>query len=259
MEHAFLNFSDFLQKLDEKSVEEIMATPKPKDGKWENPYSYVFNVEGDDCGKEYCYKVKFDDLPNIGAKGDGVMVSFTRDDMMSDQRRGVGFKVFDAVRKAIAEYVNQKKPGKIIWAPVERSSKPGLANNVDARSTAYEIWAIKSIWPNMYVSFRPNEWIRRDIYDKVYAGKGYPVVPADAKTGDRASLNRFRDEYANIKMGKQIQPVATKPVTPVKSPTVKSDDSFDLEIMDIGEARKVKSRLPSKEEIVRRLFPQMIL
>ncbi len=225
------NFKQFFY---ERSAEEIMSLPSPKGGKWLDGNNYVFNVEGDTCNQEYCYNVKFEDLPDIGNKGNGVMISFTRDNMMSDQRKGFGQQVFDGVRKAIGEFIQRNKPGRIVWAPVDRSSKPGLADNPNARSKAYDIWAVKSIWPQMYVSYRPNEWVRRDIYDQHYAGKGYPAVPPDAKTGDRASMLRMRSEYENRNNNKNLinKPSVAKP--PLAKTAKTGEDPFMLDLIDIN-------------------------
>lgn len=195
------SFREWLS-LHERSLEDIEALRPPKNGKWEDELTYSFDVEGDECdndmGYDGCYVVNFLPLPDINNKGDGVMVSFTRSGMTSDTRLGVGFKVFDGVRKAISEYVSKKTPKRIVWSPVERSGRPGPANTPDARSKAYDAWAVKALWPDKYVSYRPNEWVERSWYDRNYAGKGHPPIPEYARAGDRASLARFRAEWKSM-------------------------------------------------------------
>jgi hypothetical protein len=228
--------------LHERSLEDIEALRPPKNGKWEDSETYSFDVDGDECsndmGYDGCYVVSFLPLPDINNKGSGVMVSFTRSGLTSDMRLGVGFKVFDGVRKAISEYVSRSRPKRIVWSPVERTGRAGPANTPDARSKAYDAWAVKAIWPDKYVSYRPNEWVERSWYDRNYAGKGHPPIPEYARAGDRASLARFRAEWKSMlerqaaerrdasgTQGGAQRPTAGRPERP------KDDD--DLRLLDV--------------------------
>jgi hypothetical protein len=216
-----LNFTSFLESRDEdlwwnyldvifERNEDEIANIQVKDGNWgkndNGNVVYRFNIEGDNCaganpykGSEPCYVVTFagDDLnPNVG-----VSVSFSRAQSYGDYRGGFGPKVFDAVRKAIYEYIKMRNPAALYWNPVQRDSEaePGKANTPNARQGAYEIWSVKALWPEKYVSFRENEWLRRDLYDKFYVSKGFPKVPdnldKNSLPGDkRKALRAFRQQ-----------------------------------------------------------------
>ena len=171
----------------ERSAQEIKAMPAPKDGRWLGNNNYVFNIEGDDCVDDmgnrrssHCYNVKFD------AYGNGVSISFDRVGSYGDQNLGLGQQVFDGVRKAVSEYIAKNKPELLKWSPI--LSKEGK----ESRSKAYEIWSVKALWPELYVSPSVNLWMRRDVYDKQYVPSGYPPVPPDAKKTLK-SLNDFRN------------------------------------------------------------------
>ena len=147
---------------------------KPKDGEWIDQNHYGFNVEGDDCessSDKYCYIVIIYD-------GD---ISFKRNNSYDDVRGGFGDKVFDGVRYAILEYIKKNNPAQLSWVPI-RNKKPNPVTgriNYEARKSAYEIFAIKSLFPDFYVSTIVNYWMRRDLYDKLVAEKGYPAIPTN--------------------------------------------------------------------------------
>lgn len=177
------SFREWLN-LHERSVSDIRAI-KPKDGIWAGPWNYEFNVPGDDCGKERCYSVRF------GEGSGGTSISFYRDESVKDFRGGFGLKVFDGVRVAILGFIEKFNPTKLTWTPVRRTTKTGPAYTPDAREDAYDTLSIKAMWPDLYVGISPTEWIRRDLYDTVYVGKGYPPVPDDARK-TKKSINSFR-------------------------------------------------------------------
>ena len=211
------NFTSFLESRDEdlwwyhydlilEKTEDEIANVQVKDGRWINlnsgPAQFQFNVEGDDnCSLERCYAVNIsgDDHDPFS----GVSVAFTRDNKYDDQRLGFGPKVFDGIRKAIYDYIKVRNPAALSWSPIQRTSRPGegKANTPEARKNAYEIWSLKALWPNLYVSFVENRWIRRDLYDKHFVPKGYPPVPEgidkDTAPGiKRKALRAFREEAA---------------------------------------------------------------
>ena len=185
--------------LHERSASDIRAI-KPKDGKWVSPYTYEFNVPGDDCGKERCYSVTF------SGGTEGVSISFYRDGSVKDFRGGFGLKVFDGVRVAILDFIEKHNPDKLAWSPVRRSTKTGPAKTPEARKEAYDTLSIKAMWPDLYVGINPTEWIRRDLYDTVYVGKGYPPVPDDARK-TKQSINSFRSLVKPVaeKEGREIR------------------------------------------------------
>jgi primosomal replication protein N len=217
-----LDFTSFLESRDEdlwwnyletilERNEDDIAGLQVKDGKWEGldgsgTATFYFNVEGDDCEdvddrnkKPGCYKVIISGSDNDPSYG--VSVAFYRANSTSDVRGGFGPKVFDAVRKAIYDYIQKRNPAALNWSPVQRSSapQPGKANTPQARQSAYEIWSVKALWPEKYVSFRENNWLRRDIYDKMFVPKGFPKVPEvldrNSLPGDkRKALRAFREK-----------------------------------------------------------------
>lgn len=174
----------------ERSAQELASMPEPKDGKWITPSRYEFNVEGDPCidakgqpdetGVRRCYSV------SITGGEEGISVSFYRNGSVDDQNLGVGQDVFDGVRKALSEYITKNKPKVINWSPVMNSKSK------NSREKAYEIWSIKALWPDLYVSPQVNQWIRRDVYDSKYVPFGYPPVPKNASKTMK-SLQEFRN------------------------------------------------------------------
>ena len=180
--YSFDYFGNLLLEITEEEAEAIQV----KDGKWSSDYStFYFNVEGDDGSDPHCagftgplYKTTFYGDPNVI---NGVSVAFFRCNRVDDVRGGHGAKVFDAVKKSIAEYIKVKNPMGLTWSPVWRSSSSpvvGGVNNPEARKKVYELWAKKSLFPDKYVSVADNIWTRRDIYDKYIVPKGFPEIPA---------------------------------------------------------------------------------
>lgn len=182
-----LDFISFLGKRDEdlyyrhlevvleRSVAEVESNP-PKDGAWLDNNIFGFNVEGDEDGlreNERRYKVSFGRLPNT-------TISFSRNSSYGDHRGNFGPKVFDGVFYAIWEFIKKNNPRSIGWAPIQKTSVnpvKGTVTNPAAREKAYEIFSIKSLFPDYYVSIQPNQWISRSVYDKEYVPKGYPAIP----------------------------------------------------------------------------------
>jgi len=159
------------ETISEMSATEVEAR-KPKDGEWLDQNHYGFNVEGDDCessSDKYCYIVSI-------FSGD---ISFKRNNSYNDVRGGFGDKVFDGVRYAILEYIKKNNPEKLSWIPIPNTTPNPVTGIIDfeARKSAYEIFAIKSLFPDFYVSTKVNNWMRRDLYDKLVAEKGYPAIP----------------------------------------------------------------------------------
>jgi len=182
------NFISFLERRDSdlwfrhyETMSEMnmteLETRKPKDGHWENDTTYAFNVEGDDCGLANCYIVDFLGFPET-------KISFNRrsgSEKYMDERRGLGNEVFIGVQYAIMEFIKNKNPSSLAWLPIKTQvANPvtGKITNPEGRRDAYEIMALKSLFPDLYVSTKMNLWIRRDIYDKDYVQKqGYPEIP----------------------------------------------------------------------------------
>jgi len=183
------NFISFLERRDddlwfrhyetisEMSLAELEAR-KPKDGHWLSPSQYQFNIEGDDCGNKFCYDVFF------GGDSLKTTISFKRASNYKDERLGFGNEVFNGVQYAIMEFIRNKNPSYLTWQPIiTRAVNPvtGKVTNPEGRKSAYEIFAIKSLFP-LYVSVKMNEWIRKDIYDKQYVAKGFPSIPENLTT-----------------------------------------------------------------------------
>jgi len=207
-DNLYMNFFDIIIERSESEIENI----QPKDGHWKKIQSgfgeYVFNVEGDDCviygvKNDPCYKVTISG--NDNDHNYGVSIAFTRGSSYSDYRGEFGSKVFDGVHKAIYEYIKQNKPIALNWSPISRTSVnpvTGAITNPEARSKAYEIWSIKSLFPEKYVSFKPNLWISRELYDKFYVPQGFPAVPKDLTSestpGNKNKfLKKMREEHNN--------------------------------------------------------------
>ena len=198
------NFISFLERRDddlwfrhyetisEMSVAEVEAR-KPKDGHWSDDNNFHFNVEGDECGKEYCYKVSI-------RNG---YIAFSRNESYKDVRGGFGVKVFDGVHYAIWEYIKKNNPNYLSWSPVATTvANPvtGKVTNPEGRKAVYEIFAIKSLFPDLYVSVIENQWINRKLYDSDYvAGKKYPPVP-EGLTNDSSpsEKKKFLQELRNF-------------------------------------------------------------
>jgi hypothetical protein len=183
----------------ERSAEEIVTMAGPKEGTWVDKDTYSFNVEGEDkCSDrdgdlKFCYKVRF-----VPIEGKGVGISFDRAGSYADLNMGSGQAVFDGVRKAVGEYITKNKPEVIYWSPAQRM-QTGFdpVKNPTAREKVYEIWSIKALWPDLYVSPEVNKWVRRDVYDSKYVKEGYPPVPANASKTTK-SLNEFRVSVSGI-------------------------------------------------------------
>lgn len=194
----------------ERSVAEVESNP-PKDGRWEGQLVFSFNVEGDEDGlgeivigdgskiKENRYKVSFSELESPS-------ISFSRSGSYGDNRGGFGPRVFDGVFYAIWEFIKKHSPSSLSWAPVARTSVnpvSGQMVNPDARGKAYEIFSIKSLFPDYYVSLNTNTWISRKKYDQDYVPKGYPKIPEELTVNSnpgvkRKFLEQMRSKYKEI-------------------------------------------------------------
>jgi hypothetical protein len=132
-------------------------------------------------------------------------------------RGGFGDKVFDGVRYAILEYIQNNKPEYLSWSPV-RTSTPnpvtGKVTNPEGRKSVYEIFAIKSLFPELYVSAQVNQWMRRDLYDKLVAEKKYPAIPTNLTNQSNPSekkkmlrkIRTFHNETGNSFSSSASQP-----------------------------------------------------
>jgi hypothetical protein len=172
----YLWLSDY-ESISEMSITEL-ETRKPKDGNWLSPSQYQFNVEGDNCGNEFCYDVFF------GGDSLKTTISFKRASKYKDERLGFGNQVFNGVQYAMMEFIQKNNPYYLTWEPIiTRTVNPvtGKVTNPEGRKSVYEIFAIKSLFP-LYVSVKLNEWIRKDIYDKQYVAKGFPSIPENLTT-----------------------------------------------------------------------------
>ena len=215
------NFISFLERRDDdlwfrhyETISEMsmaeLETRKPKDGRWENDNTYVFNVEGDDsfetlvrCGFPHCYVV------NFSRQDDHTFISFNRRGRgreYKDERRGFGNQVFIGVQYAIMEFVKKNNPSSLAWSPIKtQAANPvtGKITNPEGRRDAYEIMALKSLFPDLYVSTEMNRWIRRDIYDKEYVQKqGFPEIPQGLTNASNPSekkkiLAKIRSKLTN--------------------------------------------------------------
>lgn len=169
----YISNLDFIM---ERSVAEVESI-KPKDSRWLNSYTYNFNVDGDNCGSQLspCYSVSFSDLKKPS-------VSFYRNGSTKDVRGGFGPRVFDGVFYAIWEFIKKNSPDSLDWSPRAKDSKnpiTGEIENPQGREKAYDIFSIKSLFPDYYVSPNKNYWISREIYENSYVSKGYPEIPEE--------------------------------------------------------------------------------
>jgi hypothetical protein len=173
-------FFEYLDRTDDYlwlSETTIVGTDggKPKHSEWSRNDLFYFDVEGDDCSPKWCYLVWFEEL-----KSNSYEVEFKRGSNNSkDERRGVGIKVIGAVFYAIGEFIKKNNPDYLIWSPSKtKTANPvtGIITNPEGRRDAYDIFAIKCLFPS-YVSVKINQWMRRDIYEREYVPKGYPSIP----------------------------------------------------------------------------------
>jgi hypothetical protein len=212
-----LDFISFLGKRDEdlyyhhlevvleRSVAEVESNP-PKDGAWIDNNHFGFNVEGDEEGlreNQRRYMVAFGGLPNTS-------ISFSREGSYGDHRGGFGTKVFDGVFYAIWEFIKKNNPRSISWSPIQRTSAnpvKGKITNPAAREKAYEIFSIKSLFPDYYVSTQPNQWISRSVYDNEYVPKGYPAIPEGLTVDSNPGAKKKFLEMMRAKQ-KELNPVS---------------------------------------------------
>lgn len=238
----------------ERSAAELASMPEPKDGKWISPNRYDFNVEGDPCldakgepdetGVRRCYSV------SIAGGEEGISVAFYRNGSVSDQNLGVGQDVFDGVRKALSEYITKNKPKVINWSPVMSSKFK------NSREKAYEIWSIKALWPDLYVSPQVNQWIRRDVYDSKYVPLGYPPVPKNASKTMK-SLQEFRNSnegmtkvFNKLLFGTENSYDGIVYYKPIKKFIVVQEAEGGMaELYEIGTDGKFRSETVSKNQI----------
>ena len=193
-------FIENYEAIYEMSVTEVESL-QPKDGKWYNKNTYAFNVEGDECGTkdQPCYTVTI---------GDDGAVAFQRSKSYSDNNAGFGPRVFEGVHYAIWEYVKKNNPEHLSWAPVSKTSvnkRTGKVENPEARKKVYEIFALKSLFPDLYLSPTKNFWVRRDIYEKTYVERGYPAIPENLTTNSdikskKEFLNQIRDKHTKYQL-----------------------------------------------------------
>lgn len=185
-----LRFADYINQ---DSIESIIAEGvmdhMPLDAEWvpslstdSSSFEYKFNVKGDDCDglgkRKKCYTLHLDGTPEYE-----VSISFDRAGSHSDIQKNYGMDVFKGVLKGLGEYITAKKPAKLDWSAVKKSSavnKPGTQLhgkiiNCDARANIYDGWAIRHLFPDKYVGVC-GEWIRRDIYDSKYVTIGFPPI-----------------------------------------------------------------------------------
>lgn len=220
---------DGLQFLFE-ATEEAIEQHQPKDGKWRDIDSdfatYMFNVAGDPCGSKQspCYVVNIS-----GSDTDinsGVSIAFNRQGSYADSEKDEPYDVLLGVQKAIHEYIKRRRPAALRWAPVSRSKPfpkklsdfqadsppcpPGGCKSAmdkyeearkkyqNRRASIYDNMTKVLMFPEKYVSPGLNYWVRRDLYDKLFAKHGYPEVPSDlTKESGIREKSRSVDDLRN--------------------------------------------------------------
>ena len=160
---------------------------KPKQSEWRLNNLFYFNVDGDDCGSEWCYSVHFEELLSNEYE-----VEFKRGSNNSkDERRGVGVQVLGAVCYAIYEFIKNMNPDSLKWSPAKtKTPNPvtGIIRNPEGRRDVYDMYFVRNIFPE-YVSVKMNEWMRREIYERDYVKWGYPSIP-DNLTIDSSNVEK---------------------------------------------------------------------
>jgi len=154
---------------------------KPKSCAWGQNNLFYFNVEGDNCGSDWCYSVYFEELLSNEYE-----VEFRRGSNNSkDENRGGGVEVLGAVCYAIKEFIKIMNPDSLKWSPAKTKTPnrvTGKIRNPEGRRDVYDMYFVKNIFP-AYISVKMNEWMRRDIYDRDYVKWGYPSIPDELTIG----------------------------------------------------------------------------
>ena len=170
---------------------------QPKDAKWVPPldepgdHTFYFNVPGDDCGPNRpCYKVSI-------SNGDNANISFKRTEgSFEDENRGVGTDVMMGVLKGIGEYIETVHPRSLSWSAIEKTSaretgpNAGRIVNPEARAHVYDAWAVRNLFPHMYIGAKEGRWVRTDIYNNEYVPRGYPPIPEGVTADSNAGVKR---------------------------------------------------------------------
>lgn len=193
-------FGSFDSVLLEMTAEEAESI-RPKDGVWTSGNRYDFNVEGDD-GSD-CYMGNSQPIYSVtfGSGGDEitspVSIAFFRCGGIKDVGKGFQKPVFDAVQKAIYEYIKKNNPASLSWTPVGKSKRDPDAKvkNPEARKYVYDLLSKRSLFPQKYVSLNIDQWIRRDLYDKYLVPQGFPPITLT----DKSSLKEKNTELEKLR------------------------------------------------------------
>jgi len=191
---------------------------KPLNGEWKNldnpnAYSVIYNFDAtktdpndstkiikDVCGTDRpAYDVRFS---GNDYGHEGISISFYRCGRTADHPEGFGGSVFQGVQRAIYDYVMARKPFALNWTPVSRSDGQARERerqkSTSSRHRVYEMLSISHLFPD-YVSYKPNHWLRRDLYEKVAAPEGMPPVEDEIKVNSplakkKAAINDMRQK-----------------------------------------------------------------
>lgn len=214
MRNPFLPFTfDFFEAVATEDLPNI----KPLNGRWTNlekPGSHaIYNFDAtktdpddptktiqDSCGNSPVYAVTFsgDDFSH-----NGISVAFYRCGKTADHPEGFGASVFQGVQRAIYDYVMTRKPIALSWYGVARSERGDRREREEKKGTTsrarvYEMLSRSHLFPD-YVSYKPDHWLRRDVYEKVAVPEGLPAVDDEIKVNSplakkKAAINDMREK-----------------------------------------------------------------
>lgn len=174
------------KEFSENKLNELFENPQPpKNGHWifdhSNRAEYGYDTDKDPCPKSPCHIVYF-----IKQHG-GVTIGFKPAHSRHEQDERLQFAQYDvgnAVMYATKEYIEKHNPTFIAWSPTRKTRSD---RNPEARRKIYAIAIQRALFPQ-YVPAdpqspdHPSRWVRRDIYEKEFASKGYPsTIDSDKK------------------------------------------------------------------------------
>jgi hypothetical protein len=218
MRNPFLPLTfDFFEAVATEDLPKI----QPLNGRWTNlekPGAHaIYNFDAtktdpdypsktvqDSCGppnsRSPVYSVTFggDDFSHAG-----ISIAFYRCGRTSDHPEGFGASVFQGVQRAIYDYVMTRKPIALSWYGVARSERGDRREREEKKGTTsrtrvYEMLSRSHLFPD-YVSYKPDHWLRRDVYEKLAVPEGMPAVDNEIKVNSplakkKAAINDMREK-----------------------------------------------------------------